>query len=137
MRLKKICFAGLCALALLCTVDAQEQKLAKLAHATIPFEFWIGGQHLPAGDYIIEHVQSTSYFVVRSTDGKHMGQAYSIPTDDTPAKGNEYKLVFRVVNDKHYLYGGWGPFGKRVLTAESTRPLPSGSSRADVSITYR
>jgi hypothetical protein len=134
MLLKKACFAAFCALLLLSAVSAQQQKLA---HATIPFEFWIGGQRLPAGDYIVEHVQSTSYFVVRSTDGKYIGQAYSIPADYIPAKDNEYKLVFRVEEDKHYLYGGWGPFGKRVVTVESTRPLPSGESRADVPVTYR
>jgi len=46
---------------------AEKQKIAQ---ATIPFEFWIAGNCLPAGDYRIEHVESTSCLLFRSTKGK-------------------------------------------------------------------
>ncbi len=41
----------------------------KAAYASIPFEFWIGDTHLPAGEYVIEHLETMSYFYIRETDG--------------------------------------------------------------------
>ena len=107
------------------------------AHAAIPFEFWIEGYRLPAGNYQIDLLESTSYLLFRSTEGKIIQVAYALPLDDDPAREGDSKLVFRVQNGRHYLYGGWGPFGRRVLTEESVRPVPSGSTRAEVPITYR
>lgn len=83
---------------------AQEQKMAE---ASIPFDFWVGGSRLPAGIYRIEELNSTSYFVLRSTDGKTVQQVYALPIDDSPAKKDDAKLVFRVTDGKHHLYGGW------------------------------
>lgn len=113
---------------------AQKQRIAQ---ATVPFEFWIEGYRLPAGDYQIEPLKSTSYLLFRSTDGKIVQGAYVLPLDDDPAKGGDSKLVFRIQNGTYYLYGGWGPFGRRVLTGESARPVPSGDDRAEVPIIYR
>ncbi len=107
------------------------------AQATIPFEFWIGGSRLPAGQYIIERVESTSYLLFRSSDGKTIKDVYTLPLDDQPAKQDEATLVFRIQDGKHYLYGGWGAFGSRVVSLESTRPAPSGDDRAEVKIIYR
>lgn len=113
---------------------AQEQKIAQ---ASIPFEFWIGGSRLPAGTYRIEQLESTSYFVLRSADGKTVHDVYALPVDDSPATKDDAKLVFRITDGRHYLYGGWGAFGRRVVTLESTRPVPSGDDRAEVPIIYR
>ena len=113
---------------------AQKQTIAK---ATIPFEFWIEGTHLPAGDYYIDLLKSTSYLLFRSSDGKIVQEAYALPLDDSAAKEGDSKLVFRIQNGKHHLYGGWAPFGWRVLTGESARPMPSGRDRAEVAIIYR
>ena len=112
----------------------QEQKTVQ---ATIPFEFWIESSRLPAGDYRIEHVESTAYILFRSTDGKIIKDAYTLPLDETPVKEAEAKLVFRIENGKRYLYEGWGPYGRRVVTMESARPAPSGAERVEVPITYR
>ena len=112
---------------------AQKQGAAQ---ATIPFEFWIAGNRLPAGHYKIEGVESTTYILFRSTDGKIIQQAYILPLDETPAKPSEAKLVFGIQDGKHYLYGGWGPYGRRVVTVESTRPAPTGNDRAEVPIIY-
>ena len=113
---------------------AQKQRAAQ---ATIPFEFWIAGNRLPAGDYKIEGVESTTYILFRSTDGKAVQEAYTLPLDETPAKPSEAKLVFRIQDGKRYLYEGWGPYGRRVVTVESTRPAPTGNDRAEVPIIYR
>ncbi len=113
---------------------AQKQRVAQ---ATVPFEFWVEGFQLPAGANQIAPLESTSYLLLRSTDGKILQVVFTLPIDDDPAKADESKLVFRIENGKYYLYGGWGRFGRRVLTGESVRPVPSGADRAEVPIIYR
>jgi len=66
-RLMAIFLSSLTLLILAGQGTAQKQKIAQ---ATIPFEFWIAGNCLPAGDYRIEHVESTSCLLFRSTKGK-------------------------------------------------------------------
>jgi len=113
---------------------AQEHMMA---HATIPFEFWIAGDCLPAGNYQIEQVESTAYVLLLSTDGKTVNGAYTLPVDENPVKDSDARLVFRIQDGKRYLYGGWGPYGKHVLRAESTRPAPSGDNRVEVPVIFR
>lgn len=127
----------LSSLALLILVGQGMAQKQKPAQATIPFEFWIAGSRLPAGEYRIEDVESTTYILFRSTDGKIVQEAYTLPLDENPAKPSDAKLVFRIQDGKHYLYEGWGPYGRRVVTSESTRPAPSGNDRAEVPIAYR
>ncbi len=112
---------------------AQKQTMAQV---TIPFEFWIAGNRLPAGDYRIEHIDSRAYLMFRSTDGKIVQNAYTLPLDDDPVKASDAKLVFRIQNGRRYLYGGWGPYGRSVVTVESVRPAPSGENRVEVPIIY-
>jgi hypothetical protein len=107
------------------------------AHAGIPFEFWIEGDRLPSGDYQIEQVESISYLLFLSTNGKVVGGAYTVAVDDKPVKDNDAKLIFRFQDGKRYLYGGWGPYGKHVLRTESERAVPSGDNRVEVSVSFR
>jgi hypothetical protein len=109
----------------------------KIAQATIPFQFWIAGNALPAGDYQIEHVVSSTLVVFRSKNGDVVQEAYMIPLDDSLVKPDQAKLVFRVQNGKHYLYALWGVYGKRVLTSESGGPAPAADSRLDLPVVYR
>ena len=127
----------LSSLALLIVAGQGTAQKQTTAQATIPFEFWIAGNCLPAGDYRIEHIESTAYILFRSMDGKIVQDAYTLPVDDNPAKESDAKLIFRIQDGKRYLYGGWGPYGKRVVTVESGRPAPSGDNRAEVPIIYR
>ncbi len=137
MATKKLWRALLSSLILLLSVVQGAAQNQKIAEASIPFEFWVGGNHLPAGTYLLENLESTSYFLLRSTDGKTVLSVYALPVDESPAKKGDAKLVFRISDGKHYLYGGWGQFGRRVVTVESSRPIPSGDRRAEVPITYR
>ncbi len=134
---KKLSFLFLTAPVLGMAISSAPAQSKKTAHAIIPFEFWIGGNCLPAGDYVIEHLESTSYLYFRSTDGKSAQTVYTLPVDDAPAKEGESQLVFELRDANHYLYGGWGPFGRRVLVSESSRPVPSGTNRAEVPIVFR
>ena len=137
MLLRRLSFLFLTVLVLGMAIRSAPAQSKKTAHAMIPFKFWIGGNRLPAGDYVIEHLESTSYFYFLSTDGKSAQNVYTLPVDDVPAKEGESQLVFELRDAKHYLYGGWGPFGRRLLVSESSRPVPSGTNRAEVPIVFR
>jgi hypothetical protein len=133
---KWIGLAMLCSVLLLpgTTVTGQQPKIAQ---ATIPFQFWIGDNSLPAGDYEIEHVVASTLVMFRSKNGKTSQDAYMIPVDDSVVKPDQAKLVFQVQNGKHYLYAFWGVYGKRVMTSESGRPAPAIENRLDVPVVYR
>lgn len=135
MTAKSVCWTVVLSLLVLVTHGATAQTL-KTAHAAIPFEFCVEGNCLPAGDYIIRHVDSTSYLLFRSTDGKSFAAVFALPIDEHPATEPNSKLIFRVENGRHYLYGGWGPFGRRVVAVESAWPAPSGAARVEVPITF-
>jgi hypothetical protein len=68
----------------------------KIAQVTIPFQFWIGDNPLPACDYQIEHVVSSTLVLFRSKNGDTVQEAYMIPLDDSLVKPGHAKLVFRV-----------------------------------------
>ena len=133
-RLMAIFLSSLTLLILAGQGTAQKQKIAQ---ATIPFEFWIAGNSLPAGAYQVGHVESTAYLLFRSTDGKIVQDVYTLPLDEDPVKESEFKFVFRIQDGRHYLYEGWGPYGRRVVTVESGRPAPTGDERVEVPVTYR
>jgi hypothetical protein len=129
-------------LGLLCSVLLFAGTLANgqqptVARAIIPFPFWIGDNPLPAGDYEIQHVISSTLVLFRSTNGATTQDAYMIPLDDSPVKPNQAKLIFRIQDGRHYLYALWGVYGKRVLTAESARPAPAIDSLIEVHVAYR
>ena len=107
------------------------------AHAAIPFEFWIEGDRLQAGEYQIEQIESISYLLFISTDGRVVGGAYTVAVDANPVKDSDAKLIFRVQDGRRYLYGGWGPHGKHVLRTESERALPAGDNRVEVPVSFR
>jgi hypothetical protein len=122
-------------LLLLVTVGTAQTQ--KVAHATIPFQFWIGDSPLPAGDYQIEHEVSPTLVLFRLNGAKTANQAFMLPIDEDPVKESDFKLVFKDQNGKHYLYEVWGKYGKRVLTAVYGLPNPTGDSRVEVRIIYR
>ncbi len=137
ITLKKLTIMLLSSLVVLILAGESVAQKQRVAQATVPFEFWIENYRLPAGEYNIELLESTSYLLFRSTDGRIIQAVYALPLDNDPPKEGDSKLIFRIQNGKHYLYGGWGTFGRRVLTGESVRPVPSGDDRAEVPIIYR
>ena len=106
-------------------------------HASISFEFWIEGKRLPAGDYQIEQIESIPYLLLLNTDGSVAAGAFTVALDGTPVKDSDARLIFRIQDGKHYLYGGWGPYGKHVLRAESKQAAPSGDNRVEVPLAFR
>ena len=134
MATKSVCL--MIVLSSLLLVLAATGQNPKTAHAVIPFEFWVEGNRLSAGDYIIVHVESMSYWLFRCTDGKSVATVYGLPLDREPATEGDAKLIFRVENGRHYLYGAWGPSGRGVVTTESAWAAPSGAARVEVPITF-
>jgi hypothetical protein len=126
----------LCSLLLFAGTQALAQQ-PKIAHATIPFQFWIGDNPLPAGSYEIEHFVSSTLVLFRSKDGSKVQQADMIPLDQTAVSLDQAKLVFVVQNGRHYLYAFWGLYGKRVMTAESAQPVPAKDRQLEVPVVYR
>jgi len=70
ISLKRLMAVFLSSLTLLILAGQGTAQKQKIAQAAIPFEFWIASNCLPAGGYRIEHVESTSYLLFRSTNGK-------------------------------------------------------------------
>src|SRR5271167_1860623 len=83
---KRLMVAFLGSLAVLILAGQGTAQKQMIAQATIPFEFWIAGNCLPAGDCQIEHVESTAYLLFRSTDDKIVQDVYTLPLDEDPVK---------------------------------------------------
>src|SRR6266446_2498612 len=118
----------LCFFLLLLATPGIAQK-PQIAHATIPFEFWIGSTQLPAGDYQIEHEVSPDLVFFRLKGGKTANEAYMLPIDEDPVKESDFKLVFKTQNGEHYLYEVWGKYGKRILTSAYGLSNPTRENR--------
>jgi hypothetical protein len=85
--------------------------------ANIPFDFIIGGQTLPAGEYEIRPTYwSDSSVLMFRTNG---AAAHALTRIEEPKAGKgANKLVFHRCGDKYFLSQVWGPDGKvaRTLT---------------------
>jgi hypothetical protein len=137
MRRAKKLIAISSLLGLIALVEHGTGQKRMIAHATIPFEFWLAGDRLPAGNYQIEVIESTAYLLFMSTDGKIVDGAYTLSLDEDPVKDTDARLVFRIQDGRRYLYGGSGSYGRRVVKAESKRPAPSGDNRVEVPVTFQ
>lgn len=113
-----ILFAG-CALA---------QNPPRSATADIPFDFYVSGTKLPAGQYTLDIIAPT-YVMLRSNDGKVQQDLYFLQTA-VAEKNLPSQIVFAVRNGKYYFADVWGYFGKAQLTSfapkagEPTKDVP-------------
>lgn len=74
------------------------------AVSTVPFDFIIGNQTLPAGKYSIGRSRNDGLggpLLIRSADGKT--HAFFLPTTEESARHDEARLVFRHEGDKYFL----------------------------------
>ncbi len=126
--------AGCWIILTLCSAGfAQEQ--ARRGAADIPFEFYISGNKLPAGQYTLDLIAPT-YAMLRSSDGKFQQALYFVQTavaDNKPVS----QIVFVVREGKHYFSEVWGWFGKAQLTSftpqasDETKGVPLKVAEAD------
>lgn len=105
------------------------------AEANIPFDFWIGPEKMPAGDYTFQ-VVVPSVAIIRSADGKLEEQIFMVDVG-APVARNESKLVFVMRDDKPMLFELWSIYGKRRLSAESAAVAPKKNWTRVVDLSYQ
>ena len=82
----------------------------------IPYDFWIVGTRLPAGEYAISPVVDT-VVLIRNVKTKAKEQASLMPTGDPVAPG-DHKLVFVQHNGQHYPREIWDSNGRQIVTTQ-------------------
>jgi hypothetical protein len=102
---------GFLSMVVLVTVvgSAQGQSLATQIRANIPFDFSVGDQKLPAGEYSIgrENQQTGDTFVrISSIDGRANAMLSTIPVETLHAKDNG-TLVFHQYGNQYFLFQVW------------------------------
>jgi hypothetical protein len=80
----------------------------------VPFDFYISGGKLPAGQYTLDRVVST-YVMLRDKDGKVQQDLYLIQTD-APVKNSPLKVIFALRDGKYYFAEVWSWYGKSRLS---------------------
>jgi hypothetical protein len=81
----------------------------------IPFDFYISGVKLPAGQYVLDRVAPT-YVLLRSKDGTVQQDLYFLQTA-VPSKTPPLKVVFALRGGKYYLAEVWSWYGKSQLSS--------------------
>jgi len=107
-------------------VAAQSQPTR--ATIDVPFDFYISGEKLPAGQYTLDRIIPT-YVMLRSKDGKVQQELYLIQTD-VPVKNPPLKVIFALRDGKYYFAEVWSWYGKSQLgsftpsTSDQTKDVP-------------
>ena len=102
-------------------------ELPPPATADIPFDFYISGVKLPAGQYTLSIVAPT-YVLLRSKDGKVEQDLYFMQSA-SPGKNPPFKIVFAERDGKDYFSQVWSILGTSQLT--SFNPM-AGDKTKDV-----
>jgi hypothetical protein len=89
----------------LAAVSAQAQTSLNTHKFTVPFEFNVGQEVLPAGDYTVLVENQT--IRLRKSDGKANVIALSRRTINVSHRDSKIKLMFRQYGDQVYLSQVW------------------------------
>ena len=117
----QIMVGALAAMILLTVSIANGQSASQRFTASIPFEFNVGEQTLPAGEYEITIVNPSSdqrVLRIRSSDGT---KSVMVNTHGANSRGsNDARLVFRTYGKRYFLGQAWsGVAGGGLETARS------------------
>ena len=93
----------------------------------VPFDFYISGAKLPAGQYLLDRVAPT-YVLLRSKDGSTQQDLYLLQTA-VPGKNPPLKVVFALRDGKYYFSEIWSWYGKSQLSSFTPQ---SGDQMKDV-----
>ena len=124
--LRRLCFAVTLIMALPGLVAAQSQPTR--ATIDVPFDFYISGEKLPAGQYTLDRIIPT-YVMLRSKDGKVQQELYLIQTA-VPVKNPPLKVIFALRDGKYYFAEVWSWYGKSQLgsftpsASDQTKDVP-------------
>lgn len=126
-------FAMLSIMVMLAVVTVQAQSRGKL-EVNIPFEFQIGNQTLPAGEYSVKRLTQNS-ILVQSADGQESVIAQTPGT--VQAKSNrtaaQEKLVFHKYGSQYFLSQVWmvrGSEGRALNQTDAERQAAKEQSLA-------
>ena len=86
----------------------------------VPFDFYIAGTKLPAGQYSLDLIAPT-YVMLRSQDGKVQQTLYFLQSA-VPGKNPPSKVAFAKRDGKYYFAEVWTWRGKAQLTSFSSQP---------------
>jgi hypothetical protein len=74
---------------------------------TVPFDFVVRGETLPAGRYEVFEGSDRSVLMIRGESSKAVAVALSTPADGTDPRGTEPTLVFSHVENRYVLSQVW------------------------------
>lgn len=100
-------------------ISAQAQTMLKSGSFSVPFEFNVGGEVLPAGDYTV--FVENQIIRVRKSDGKANAIALTQRTLGAGHIKTEVTLMFRQYGGRQYLTQLWLPDG---IGRQLNRPRP-------------
>lgn len=120
--LRCLCFAVILIMVLSGLLAAQSQPTR--GTIDVPFDFYISGEKLPAGQYTVDRIAPT-YGVLRSKDGRVQQNLYFIQTA-VPVKNTPLKVIFALRDGKYYFAEIWSWYGKSRLSSFT----PSASDKA-------
>ncbi len=109
-----------CLVAIFSSCFVQAQQPLRSGTANIPFDFYIAGNKLPAGNYTLDLVAPT-YVTIRSRDGKIQQDLYVLQAA-IAGKNMPTQLVFAVRDGKYYFAEIWSSLGKSQLTSFNEKP---------------
>jgi hypothetical protein len=119
-RNRWLAHSSLFLIALLMGCAAFAQERSGTGTADMPFDFYIAGNKLPAGQYTLNIIAPT-YVLLRSKDGKTQQDLYFLQTA-SPEKNLPPKVVFALRDGKYYFAEVWSYLGKAQLTSFTSRP---------------
>jgi len=124
-----------CVLIFLCS-PAFAQDHPRSGTITVPFDFYISGNKMPAGQYTLSIVVPT-YATIRSQDGKLQQDLYFFQIA-SPGNKPESKIIFNLRDGKYYLSQASTWLGKSQLTSftpqssDQTKDVPLVPAEKDV-----
>ncbi|HEX8141401.1 MAG TPA: hypothetical protein VF553_02325 [Pyrinomonadaceae bacterium] len=125
--LKSLTMIGLVAMLTLvaANTDAQAQSRTRYT-ANIPFEFTVGNETLPAGQYVISNVKTVDGLVILHLSAQGQARATQL-TNTVRAKAPSQKsmLVFNRYGERYFLAEMW-----RAGEVDGRQLRKSGSERA-------
>jgi hypothetical protein len=101
----------------------------------IPYDFWIVGTRLPAGEYTISPVVDT-VVLFHNAKTKAKEQASLMPTGE-PVPAGDHKLVFVEHNGQHYLREIWNADGRQIVTSQLRLFPATGDTVTEVRLVER
>ena len=117
------------------SVNAQGRSESSIA-GNIPFDFSVGDTKLPAGNYTLQRIASTSSYdrlVIKSADGH--GDSHTVMTmpNRTSEVQKQSKLIFNRYGDQYFLSQVWmagSDTGRDLFQSRNERNLAKDSMLA-------